>query len=113
MRRAIFWTAGVSIILFFGFSLFVANRVPRIEDAEATYKILEEFRLASTNMIADKQIRTTSNPRRGATRLYIYGNLSTGEEKALNELAVKISHNNSNRPISVEFRAEVQQGTNN
>jgi hypothetical protein len=113
MRRAIFWTAGIGIILFFSFSALVASKVPTANDARASSKIFEEFTGASTNIVNNKRLEIRFSPRRRATRLIVYGKVSTVEQQALNELAIKISQNNSNRPISIEFREEVQQGTNN
>ena len=113
MRRAILWAVGSGIILFFCFTALVASKVPRADDARASSKILDEFTSASTNVVNNKRIEIRFSPRRGATQLIVYGDVSTGEQQALNELAIKISQNNSNRPISVEFRKEVQQGTNN
>jgi len=109
MRRAIV----IGLILLYGLFQLIVSRIPGANDRFVSSQIYKEFAAASTNMITGKQLKIAFLPRRGATRLFVYGDLSANEEATMKLLAVQISQNNSNRPISLEFRKEVQPGTNN
>jgi hypothetical protein len=113
MKRAIAGAFLIAVVLFFCVLILIAKNVATIEDARASNAIREEFIIASTNMVANKQMKIISSPRHGSTRLFIYGDLSGKEEQTLQALAVQISEENSNRPVNIEFRKEISQGTNN
>ena len=113
MKRAIAGAFLIAVVLFFCVLILIAKNVATIEDARASNAIREEFIIASTNMVANKQMKIISSPRHGSTRLFIYGDLSGKEEQILQTLAVRISEKNSNRPVDIEFRKEISQGTNN
>jgi hypothetical protein len=93
--------------------VWVGKNVATIDDVHASGKIRDEFSAAIMKIAITNQLRVSSSPRHKSTHLYIFGNLSTNEEQALQAIAMKISQNNSNRPITVEFKKEIQQGTNN
>jgi hypothetical protein len=104
---AIGTTILVGVLVFFCVVVWMASKVATADDAPASNIIREEFINASTNIIIGKQMKIVSSPRRAATCLFVYGDLTVKEEQALQALAVQTSQSNSNRPVSIEFHKEI------
>jgi hypothetical protein len=102
----------VGVLLLFCAIFWIAGKVATADDARTSNIIREEFINASTNIVTGKQMKIYSSPRRAATRLFVYGDLSVKEAQALQSLAVQISQNNSNRPVNIEFHKEIPESIN-